>query len=80
MNLPTLPKIVPGIKYPPGQLEKEFDTVLKTDPKLYLKEIKNCLEKIEEYRDCLAHHGYVLENIETLDKDKVIAKKVIVIR
>jgi hypothetical protein len=80
MNLPTLPKIAPGIKYPPGQLEGEFDTVLKTDPKLYLKEIKYMLRKIEEYRDCLGHHGYVLENIETLDKDKVIAKKVIIIR
>ena len=80
MHLPTLPKIVPGIKYPHGQIEGEFDTVLKTDPKLYLKEIKHMLQKIEEYRDCLGQHGYVLENIETLDKDKVIAKKVIIIR
>lgn len=79
MHLSTMPKIIHGVKYPDGQLEAEFDKVLKTDPKLYLKEIKHMLQKIEEYRDCLAYHGYILENIETLDKDKVIAKKTVII-
>ena len=79
MHLPTIPKIIPGVKYLEGQLESELCTVSKTDPKLYLKEIKHMLQKIEEYRNCLAYQGYILENIETLDKDKVIAKKTVII-
>lgn len=57
-NIPKIPKINSKIKYPPGQLEDQFDAVMKTNPQEYLNKIKEYLREIHDYKDCLVAHGY----------------------
>jgi hypothetical protein len=80
-NIPKMPKIKSGIKYPPGQLEDQFDAVMKTDPRQYLNKIKEYLSEIYDYKECLVAHGYSVSwDIHTLDPDTLSAKKEIIIR
>ena len=80
-NIPKMPKIKSGIKYPPGQLEDQFDAVMKTDPRQYLNKIKEYLSEIHDYKECLVAHGYSVSwDASTLNTESVLAKKEVIIR
>lgn len=79
MKLPILPKITPGIKYPPNQLEDQADVVKKTNPAEYIKEIKKLIVELKEYKQCLEFQGFSVEKLETLDEDKVFARKEVIV-
>lgn len=80
INLPKLPKITPGVRYPEGQLEEQFDAVKKTNPNDYMREIKSLMKDINSYKECLELQGYSVKELETCDPDKVFAKKELIIR
>ena len=80
MKLPTLPYIIPGVKYPPYQLEEKLDAVLKTKPEEYLKTIKKLIKEIDDYRQCLEHQGYSVENLNSLDHEQIFVRKEVIIR
>ena len=79
-NLPKLPNLKSGIKYPEMQVEEQFDAVKKTNPNEYILAIKTLLKDIKIYQECLEFQGYKLEKLETLDPDVIYAKKEIIIR
>ena len=79
-NLPKLPKVVPGVRYPDGQIETQVDAVMKTDPSAYIREVKKLVADIKEYQECLELQGYRLEKLVTLDPNEIYAKKVLIIR
>ena len=79
-NLPKLPKVVSGVRYPDGQLESQINAVMKTDPSAYIREVKKLMADIKEYQECLEIQGYRLEKLESLDPNEIYAKKVLIIR
>lgn len=79
-NIPKIPTIRTGIKYPHGQLEDQINAVMKTDPRQYLNKIKEYLKEIHDYKACLEAHGYKVSwDIHTLDPNTLSAKKEIII-
>lgn len=79
IKLPTIPIILKGVKYPSMELETQYDNVRKTNPKDYIRDIKYMIKIINEYRECLEYQGYKVENLETFDEDKIVAKKEVII-
>jgi hypothetical protein len=63
MDLPKVPKVQSGIKYPPYEIEAKLGKVENTLPESYMKAIKTLLAEVEEYRECLAYKGYTLHGL-----------------
>jgi len=78
-DLPKLPVVYSGVQYPPYQLEEYMSKVTNTDPHEYVKKIKELLEDIQDYVNCLNHQGYTVNGIEKIDLTQVYAKKELII-
>jgi hypothetical protein len=63
MDLPKVPKVQTGIKYPPYEIEAKLGKVENTLPESYMQAIKKLLSEIEEYRECLVYKGYTLHGL-----------------
>ena len=57
-KLSKLPEIKPSVIYPPFELEGKIKLVEKTDPQLYVDEIKRLTSEIKDYVKCLEYKGY----------------------
>jgi hypothetical protein len=77
MDLPKVPKVQSGIKYPPYEIEAKLGKVENTLPESYMKAIKTLLAEVEEYRECLAYKGYSLHGLSV--ESNLYARKEIII-
>lgn len=74
-----MPKIVPGIRYPDGQLQDAINRVANTPPQAYLDEIKKLVNEVNDYIECLDNHGFLIDGIYSTRADQISATKKIVI-
>lgn len=77
MDLPKIPKIQPGIQYPPYEIRGKLGKVENTLPESYMEAIKTLLAEVEEYRECLSYKGYTLHGL-SVESDLYARKEIII--
>jgi len=60
-ELPKMPGLDAGVKYPSGYLEECVNQIDKTPAQVYLDKIKELVADIDSYIACLRHKGFEID-------------------